>query len=154
LKKYAEKCDHITELGVRGVVSTWAFLAGKPKKLVSVDIAQCPVDLAKQLADKEGIEFEFILMNDLLLDLEETDLLFIDTFHTGPHLKAELKLHADKARKYIIMHDTETFGTVGNDGVSKGLEYAIVGFLCNNVNWILKEKLTNNNGLTVLERLA
>ncbi len=25
LKRYAEKCDHITEMGVRSVVSTWAF---------------------------------------------------------------------------------------------------------------------------------
>jgi len=32
LKNYAEKSRHITEMGVRGVVSTWAFLAGKPTK--------------------------------------------------------------------------------------------------------------------------
>ena len=38
LKKYAEECDHITEMGVRWVVSTFAFLMGKPKKLVSIDI--------------------------------------------------------------------------------------------------------------------
>lgn len=32
LKKYAEECDHITEMGVRGIVSTYALLMGKPKK--------------------------------------------------------------------------------------------------------------------------
>ena len=34
LKKYSQYCDHITELGVRGIVSTWAFLVAKPKKIV------------------------------------------------------------------------------------------------------------------------
>jgi hypothetical protein len=28
LMKYAEECDSIIELGVRGVVSTWAFITG------------------------------------------------------------------------------------------------------------------------------
>ena len=36
LKKYSEECDHITEMGVRWLVSTFAFLMGKPKKLVSI----------------------------------------------------------------------------------------------------------------------
>ena len=30
LRKYAEECDHITEMGVRWIVSTYAFLAAKP----------------------------------------------------------------------------------------------------------------------------
>ena len=38
LKKYAEECEHITEMGVRWVVSTFAFMAGLPKKLISYDI--------------------------------------------------------------------------------------------------------------------
>jgi hypothetical protein len=31
LYKYACECDSILELGVRGCVSSWAFLMGKPK---------------------------------------------------------------------------------------------------------------------------
>ena len=38
LKKYAKECEHITEMGVRWVVSTYALLMGKPKKLISYDI--------------------------------------------------------------------------------------------------------------------
>ena len=38
LKRYADECEHITEMGVRWVVSTYAFLMSKPKKLVSIDI--------------------------------------------------------------------------------------------------------------------
>ena len=49
LRRYAAGCGHVTELGVRTVVSTWAFLAGLqaskgqgPKVLVSVDVAAPP----------------------------------------------------------------------------------------------------------------
>ena len=38
LKAYSRECNHITELGVRWVVSTWAFLAAKPQDLVCMDI--------------------------------------------------------------------------------------------------------------------
>ena len=38
LKKYTEECDTVVEMGVRSIVSTWAFLAGNPKKLISLDL--------------------------------------------------------------------------------------------------------------------
>ena len=38
LKKYADECDHITEMGVREGVSFVALLNGKPKKMVGIDI--------------------------------------------------------------------------------------------------------------------
>ena len=31
LKRFSEECSHITEMGVRYMVSTWAFLAGLKK---------------------------------------------------------------------------------------------------------------------------
>ena len=31
LINYAQQCDHITEMGVRWIVSTWAFMAASPK---------------------------------------------------------------------------------------------------------------------------
>ena len=37
LKFYGEDCETIMEMGVRSIVSTWAFLASKPKKLYSLD---------------------------------------------------------------------------------------------------------------------
>ena len=36
--KYGSECDTITEMGVRGIVSTWGWLACAPKKLISYDI--------------------------------------------------------------------------------------------------------------------
>jgi hypothetical protein len=102
------------------------------------------------------------------MEIEETDLLFIDTWHVYQQLKKEFELHADKSRKYIILHDTTTFGENGEGIAStninivtgqieaiphKGLWPAVEEFLESNTKWKLKERYTNNNGLTVLERV-
>ena len=36
--------------------------------------------------------------------------------------------------------------------INKGLEFAVNDFLKENSNWSIKEKFTNNNGLTILEK--
>lgn len=38
LKRYAEECRTVTEMGVRFACSTWAFIEGKPKSLTCIDI--------------------------------------------------------------------------------------------------------------------
>jgi hypothetical protein len=38
LLRYAQECDHITEMGVRWVVSTYAFVVASPKKIISIAI--------------------------------------------------------------------------------------------------------------------
>ena len=38
LISYGQECNHITEMGVRGIISTWAFLGSAPKKMMSYDI--------------------------------------------------------------------------------------------------------------------
>ena len=171
LRSYASECEHITEMGVRTVVSTWAFLKGNPKRLVSIDINPSPVEEAARLAKESNISFDFLLADTSKpeLDIEETDLLFIDTWHIYDQLKTEFKLHSNKAKKYIILHDTTTFGDVGegsgnlvidpvtNQMVSvnrKGLWPAVEEFLAENSDWTLKSRYTHNNGLTVLERVS
>ncbi len=153
LQKYASECKHITEMGVRTVVSTWAFLEAKPKKLVSIDINDCPISQAQNLAKDAGIDFAFIRGDTRKIEIEETDLLFIDTWHVYEQLQKELELHANKAKKYIILHDTTTFGVRGEDPNQLGLWPAVEEFLNTNTNWKLRERFYNNNGLTVLERI-
>ena len=155
LYKYAKECDHVTEFGVRGIVSTWAFLAPHPKRLVSYDIRhprQFRGNLQAVYDNRGDTDYSFIIGNTLDVDIEPTDLLFIDTWHTYKQLKAELERHFSKVRKYILLHDTETFGTVGEDD-GEGLSKAIEEFLSDNPDWKVKEKLSNNNGLTVLENI-
>lgn len=155
LKKYAEECNHVTELGVEYGRSLFAFMAGNPKKLVSYDVINIEkygvniVDL-KKLASDNGVDYDFIEADTRKIEIEETDLLFIDTLHTYEQLKNELTLHANKARKYIILHDTVTFGINGEDG-HKGILPAIDEFLLENKNWFIYENFTNNNGLMILK---
>lgn len=155
LKKYAEECEHITEMGVRWVVSTYALLMGKPKKMISYDINGIHWDAIRNMV-KEDTDFTFEVADTTDLVIEETDLLFIDTWHVYEQLKKELELHANKARKYLIFHDTTAFEYIGEtitgDNVYVGLWPAIEEFLEVNPHWELHERFTNNNGLTILKR--
>ena len=164
LRSYALKADHITELGVRTIVTTWPFILGRPRQLVSIDIKH-PSDylkdgghllnVVKHVCDEMGIDFKFVLGDTLKIDLEKTDLLFIDTLHTYSQLIQELNRHGNKSRKWIILHDTEACKDYFKNSVGViegGLKDAIDEFLANNNQWFTKDVFTNNNGLTVLER--
>jgi hypothetical protein len=182
LYKYAKECDSVFETGVRGCVSSWAFLYGlldgtdnsKPKMLFLNDIQPCNIDeLLKannNCTNKVDIKYEW--KNNLLLDLpEKYDITFIDTWHIYGQLVRELNKFSKITNKYIIMHDTtvdEIFGETIRCGwnagqqsaetnipveeITKGLGPAIDDFLKNNPDWYLKEKYTNNNGLTILAK--
>ena len=154
LKKYAEDCNHITEFGVRGIVSTYALLMGIPNKMVSYDIDFVDMDFIKNMV-KENTDFKFIQGDSTNIEIEETDLLFIDTLHTFDQLKTELFLHSPNVKKYIILHDTTSYEWEGEmvNGVSqKGLWPAVEDFLNLNSNWSILERFGNNNGLTILKR--
>jgi len=164
LKTYASRCNHITELGVRTMVSTWAFILGCPKKLVSVDILSPSyylkdndslLNIVKNICKNMNIDFSFILGSSLEITIEETDLLFIDTDHCYNQLSQELNLHEDKTKKWIILHDTESCKNYIKNSIgvmTGGMQDAIDEFLSNNEQWHIKEVYTNNNGLTILER--
>jgi len=155
LKRYAEECEHVTEMGVRWVVSTYALLMGKPKKMISYDINGINWQPIAEMV-KGDTEFEFKVANTLHLEIEETDLLFIDTLHNYNQLKGELEIHGNKANKYLVFHDTtsfEYFGESYNGNIGeRGIWYAIEEFLEANPHWELAERFTNNNGLTILKR--
>jgi hypothetical protein len=155
LKKYADECEHITEMGVRWVVSTYALLMGKPKKMISYDINGINWEFIREMV-KDDTDFTFQVANTLELEIEETDLLFIDTLHNYNQLKGELDIHGNKARKYLVFHDTTSFEWLGESYEDKmgekGIWYAIEEFLETNPHWVLHERFTNNNGLTILKR--
>ena len=156
LKKYAEECQHITEFGVQYANSTIAFMSGFPKRLISYDIVpieQYGLDrqYMKQLALSNNVDFDFIVGDTREIEIEETDILFIDTEHTYDQLIIELTKHGNKSRKYIILHDTTSKGIHGDHG-KDGLLKAINEFLGENKEWQILETFTNNNGLTILKR--
>ena len=156
LKLYANEVDHVTEMGVRTVVSTYAFLAGRPKRMISYDIIpveQFGVDRfwLAQIAAEVGTVYEFRVGDTTQVDIEETDLLFIDTLHTYEQLKIELARHAHKVRQYMIFHDIAIFGNVDETGTGWGLVPAIQEFLAEHPEWFVHEWRMNNNGLGVLK---
>ena len=110
LRKYASQCKHVTEFGTRGVVSTYALMAGKPEKLVTYDLVpNGNIWTADDVAKGAGIKLEFMERDTTKCEIEETDLLFIDTLHNYSQLKKELDLHHGKVRKYLIFHDTTSY---------------------------------------------
>lgn len=145
----AKECKHITEMGVRYIVSTWAFVEGmNGGKLVSIDIKHPSAyggDITKveEACRAKGIEFQFIEASTLDIKIEPTDLLFIDTLHTGEQLKQELKLHASKAKKYIVLHDTVS--------CADELMPVITEFVSHGT-WKIQNHYEFNNGVMVLSR--
>jgi hypothetical protein len=167
--KYGSECETITEMGVRGIVSTWGWLACAPKKLISYDIhnpAKWGGDIQSvyDTAAAYNLNFEFKIADVLKIEIDETDLLFIDTWHAYDQLKQELKIHSGKVKKYICFHDTTSYefndepkgheNTWEGQSSGKGIWPAIEEFLMeNNDTWVLKERFKNNNGFIVIERI-
>lgn len=172
LRNLANQCKHVTEFGTRYGISTVALICGQPDTVVSYDINKEFFEPYKSeveaLAQTAGVTFQFVEGDVLGVDIEETDLLFIDTYHTYNQLTKELNKHNSKVKKYIILHDTVTYGTqdekpyqygvvseqlTGLQRSREGLWMALEDFLEANTDWIIKEHYENNNGLTILERV-
>ena len=177
LYNYAKECDSVFETGVRGCVSSWAFLYGllqnnTQKRLFLNDISECNIRELLEVSKQFNINVTYEWKNNLLLTFNENyDITFIDTWHVYGQLKRELDKFSKITNKYIILHDTtvdEVYGETIRVGwnaenqskesgipveeITKGLGPAVSEFLQNNSDWYLKEKYTNNNGLTILAK--
>lgn len=156
LIKYGKEVNTITEFGVRWGESTVAWLLSNPEKFTCYDIKIIPrlknyLLLYDEYAKNNNIDFNFIQADTLEIEIENTDILFIDTLHVYEQLIKELRIHHEKVNKYIILHDTQTYGNVGEDGSKPGLMKAVEE-LISETEWKAKEVYKNNNGLTILEK--
>jgi len=175
-RAYAGGCDSILECGVRGAVSTWAFLRGLLDHGGGVmhccDITKSPeAEAIEDVAQQAGIEFHFHEQNDLTLDIGPVDLIFLDTWHVYGHLKRELDKFGPLARKWILIHDTTVDAEVGESirmnydidaqmkesgytakEITKGIWPAVEDFLAEHPEWEIEARYSHCNGLTVLGR--
>ena len=168
LRGIAVDSNIIMELGTRGIVSTWAFLAGMGQKqerviqitedrkklitqpsqaLWSYDINHpkeygANVEEVEEIAEENDIQWKFIQEDTLKVNLPPCDAIFFDTDHTYKQLSQELKLHGNKARKYLVFHDTTKFATE--------LVPAINEFLEENEEWHILSSRNECHGITVL----
>lgn len=177
LHDLCKECSSVTEIGIRGIVSTWGCLQGLAenstgyRSYLGIDIASPPINnlvKAQTLAIENGIDFTFWQVNDMTIELPYTDLLFIDSLHTYCHLTYELETFSSNVGKYIAMHDTSApWGNQDDssyrgdyseypaeyDRTKRGLWPAVEDFLARHPEWKLKERRFNNHGFTVLERV-
>jgi len=179
LYKYATECESVFESGVRGCVSSWALVYGlmrnskSSRRILLNDISSCPIDKLLSATKHLNIDVKFEWINNLNLELvENVDLTFIDTWHVYGQLKRELAKFAPRTNKYIIMHDTtldEVYGETIRVGwnaehqsqesgipveeINRGIWPAVEEFLAEHPEWTIRERFTNNNGLTVLARV-
>jgi hypothetical protein len=169
-KRYVDEmdCSHVTELGYRKGISSFGFGVGNCQTLISYDInnpSVFSIDIEERMQKfkEEGVDFRFIIGDSLLIDIEETDLLFIDTWHCYKQLRVELFKHHSKVKKYIMMHDTVSFGNSDEVGYTSSYDYehvngvgllqAINEFLdAHGDEWEMFEHFEYCNGLMVLRR--
>lgn len=160
LKEVAMQCEHVTEFGVRNVVSTYAFLEGTPKDLVCYDIKSSPqITAAKKLAVEMGVKLHYKVIDVLKAEIAETDFLFIDTLHNYQQLRSELERHSKKVRKFIGFHDVTIFGLkdeTRSDELKQGLLPAILEFMQENPSWCVYRYIPggsiHNNGCLILKK--
>jgi len=174
LARYASECNHITEMGIpTGTSYSFAHALKNKKDNLLVIVNNGPDDPNVKIdCSNENINVVFHQSSSLDCPLEQTDLLFIDTWHVYGMLKRELERWNTYVGKYIIMHDTtvdewagETIRCQWNPKeqsektgipiheITKGLWPAIREFLASHPEWKIRERYNNNNGLTILERV-
>ena len=176
LRDIARECSSVTEVGARSLIPTWGILQGlcessqKPCRYIGIDIQNPDFErlhMAKYRAIDNGIDFAFWHANDMEIEIEPTDMLFLDFLHTYCHLTYQLETFSPKVKKYICIHDTsapwghqDDSAYRGNyseypsfiDRSKRGLWPAIEDFLTKHPEWKIKERRENNHGFTILER--
>jgi hypothetical protein len=187
----ARQVMHLTEMGVRGGVSTngWLYgmasahaMDGRRRTFVGYDLDLRPFTrwcnaAHRELCKRAGVDVELHKGNVLDMDMEVTNLLFIDTLHVYGQLKRELAKHASRVTWRIVLHDTTIDGVGGEcarlprhyrslakrlhrrrgwteGDTHSGLMRAVHEFLdAHPDEWVLVDQWTHNNGLTILQRI-
>jgi predicted O-methyltransferase YrrM len=138
--------DSITEIGTYQGCSTSAWLKCLPKKLTCIDIVKNLDDATfKNAATAAGIVFEYIISDCLKLEIDQTDLLFIDTIHTEEQVFKELLLHGEKANTYLAFHDVNPKKWTTKHGIDKWLAVT-------NTRWTVYFDDNSGDGFLVLKR--
>jgi hypothetical protein len=165
LRRLAEGLDLAVEFGVkRGASSSALLLAAQ--HVISYDIVETVE--ARELQAVAGTRWSYRIEDSRRATFDWCDLLFIDSLHTYGQVHDELEAHASKVKRYLVFHDTLTFGSVGAKGESGdqlwtyqrgvsvppealGIRPAIDELMMGG-DWHLQAHYLNSHGLLVLER--
>jgi predicted O-methyltransferase YrrM len=165
LRKYGDQAQSIAEFGVDIGQSTTAFLMAQPKRLLSIDVVKSDglddlLELA-HLYQMDGDSQEYIvgktnwtfrIADSRTCTIPKVDLLFIDSAHYYLQMRDELARHHEQVRRWIILHDTFSYGIIG-EGDQVGIVPAIGEFLVAHREWEEEVHYAHCNGLQVLRRV-
>jgi tetratricopeptide (TPR) repeat protein len=147
----AKECRHVTDIAMRGAPATVAFLHAQPEHLVCHAKTTHPqAELLTALAART--KFDVRLGDAPPDDIEETDLLFLDIERSHDPLAGALRRYAGKVRRYVVVPGTTKYDRYGETGDGGGIWPAVQDFLAQKT-FRLKERSTDQEGLTILERL-
>jgi len=157
LLRFACRCNHVSSL----TMNTWepaiAFLAGEIDiiRMYNLgDIDNKAVETYNEIAKNISIDFQVRKVEE---DIEDTDLLYINTPSEGNYRAMELNKYAAKVRKYILLPNTVAYAhqAIPNIKLSAdvkpiGLVFGINHFIQHNDNWFILEHDDVLPGMTIL----
>lgn len=166
LRHLARGLELAQEFGVKRAASSAALLLGA-EHVISYDIVETKE--ARALEQAAGTRWSYCLQDSRVAPVTPCELLFIDSLHTFAQLDAELRRHAESVRRWIVFHDTVTFGSIGAEGETGrhlwtytpgasvpagalGIRPAIDALMARDPTWYIRAHYTDSHGLLVLER--
>ncbi len=168
LRALARGLDDVIEFGVRRGASSTAWLLSATH-VTSYDIVESRE--ARQLESIADGRWTYRIQSSLEATAQFCDLLFLDSLHTFAQTDAELRRHADLVSRYLVFHDTITFGVVGASRESGhqswsysqhvgesvpsahlGIRPAIDDLMIRDASWRIMEHSPLSHGLLVLKR--
>ena len=187
LEELALNITHITDLGAGQGGAAAIFLSALQKKgggtLVCVDL-KIYQELLNLFPRSEGgtlplhpfpncpgLQVRIIQEDTRTVELEETDLLLIDTTPSYSHLLEELTLHTPKCRRYLVIPGISAYGVVGHTRddptdpgadhdlggpgeliQTEGLKLAIEQYFDAEPGWEVQHESQEGTGLLVMRR--
>ncbi len=164
LRELASKCEHVTEISKRRE-STVAFVAAGVTTINSFNqepdllhrtlhevVARNTRDRSGKLGPGTHMIKTAFFSDSLQLQIEPTDLLYIDSIHHAERLRAELNKYAALVRRFIILRGTGAFGINSEGGVGNGLFEAIKWYVMDHPEWFICYHTQVEYGLTVLSK--
>lgn len=86
------------------------------------------------------------------VEIEDTDMLILDTIHSADRVQLELERHAPRVRHWVLVRGTGAFGLKAESGGGPGLEQGIGTFIAAHKEWRRVWFTANQYGMTLLSR--
>jgi hypothetical protein len=158
--EWCRRVKHITIVGFAQGLATLCALSAKQETIVIYDNNKIDISEYQEIANNNNIKLVFY--NKMILEnevIEDTDLLFINSFQEGNFVMTVCQKFAQFVNCYIAIQDTYTFAhqpapgiQLGNGGQPIGMIFGINHFIQNNDPWHIAENLYWEPGLTLLYR--